>query len=122
MASFYFGQNPLTKRVGLHEQTSETIRACIDPELVTQAQAWLKVTKSDQAIPGYGVTHVGREQYGAEDFAQVKGERYMIDGVEHDGQVRRTHLVRPVGGGRFESRTVIEERVGPHTLIAKEVR
>jgi hypothetical protein len=100
VSSFHFGTNPLSKRVAIHEQTSDVIRDCVDPKLVTQAQAWLKVSKSDQPAVGYGVTHVGREQYGAQDFALINGERFMINAIDHG--IRS--LPRSSGNGRCPDR------------------
>lgn len=113
-----------TDRVSLHEKTrSDLVEALgVTESDMVGARAHLQATGHKSRQPGYGVTDTGRGQYGSEDFALVKGEKFMVDGVEERSGERQVHLARPVGGGRFEHLIAHEEQAADHSWIVTETR
>jgi hypothetical protein len=124
VASFFFPQNPisLSERVKLHEATANEATGMLPAESIATAKAWLSTSGSTSRDPGYGVTDTGRNVYGSGDFGAIKGENFMVDGVEETPTERRVYLARPIGGGRFEQRVAIEERAGSRTFVVRDVR
>lgn len=124
MASFLFSTNPisLSERVKLHEHAADAVRGDLPESAVNTAHAFLATSGATKRDAGYGVTDTGRNVYGSGDFGAIKGENFMVDGVEETATERRVYLARPIGGGRFEQRVAIEERAGARTFVVSDVR
>lgn len=112
--SFYFSQNPLARRVTQHEATADGLRLSMG---VTEAQH----RHARSVLSAVGATPGERTHAGGGSIV-VQGEVYRVGDqrTDKDGAVE-AEVYRPVGGGRFEKRTIREERAGERTWIITEV-
>lgn len=113
--SFFFSQNPLSKRVALHEASRDQLNASmgLTEADLTQAKAYLTATGAGNYPTQETVGHAP---------VRIRGEEFQVMESYRDGDKQISVLARRKDAGGMEQIRAVEEYASEHTRVVTDVR